>query len=270
MRASKNYFLTTAALSLCLSACAAPDESSTMGDEPAPEVAQPQTEEAAPSTRDTSNAALAAPASTEAARLVAEDSIVADPQARIFGVGTSCSPNPCLNGGTCVDLWLGNRCDCRAGFTGAQCQTATACRSYTQPSASTCGSFYCGLTQAQLAAKLSPFASCNQPAAFTCTGSLLRAADMCGRQVRSQPEHFSETPEQLRPRIGACIKAQPALQGVAVGNSCMNCYTAYQACSINNCLLECLVGDNPDCDTCQSKKGCFAALSSCAGLPNPF
>lgn len=32
-----------------------------------------------------------------------------------------CQPNPCQNGGTCVDEWLDLRCQCRAGFTGRMC-----------------------------------------------------------------------------------------------------------------------------------------------------
>ncbi|XP_068694508.1 uncharacterized protein [Montipora foliosa] len=37
--------------------------------------------------------------------------------------GNSCSPNPCKNGATCVDLANGYSCDCKPGYTGNDCQT---------------------------------------------------------------------------------------------------------------------------------------------------
>ncbi len=40
--------------------------------------------------------------------------------------GTECSPNPCRNGGTCRDTLFSYACTCPAGFTGAQCQTASS------------------------------------------------------------------------------------------------------------------------------------------------
>jgi hypothetical protein len=49
-----------------------------------------------------------------------EQSTLAQP--RIFGVGTSCSPNPCRNSGTCADQWLGYTCTCSPGFGGKNCE----------------------------------------------------------------------------------------------------------------------------------------------------
>lgn len=51
---------------------------------------------------------------------------VQTPQARIFGVGTSCVPNTCLNGGTCIEQWLGYTCKCPPGFSGSECQNASS------------------------------------------------------------------------------------------------------------------------------------------------
>ena len=34
-----------------------------------------------------------------------------------------CSPAPCQNGGTCVDLVGSYRCDCKAGYSGTNCET---------------------------------------------------------------------------------------------------------------------------------------------------
>ena len=33
-----------------------------------------------------------------------------------------CSPNPCLNGATCVDGINGYTCNCQPGYTGVNCQ----------------------------------------------------------------------------------------------------------------------------------------------------
>ncbi len=35
-----------------------------------------------------------------------------------------CSPDPCLNGGTCSDLVDGYSCACAAGYTGTNCETS--------------------------------------------------------------------------------------------------------------------------------------------------
>ena len=34
-----------------------------------------------------------------------------------------CSPDPCQNGGTCVDLVGSYRCDCKTGYSGTNCET---------------------------------------------------------------------------------------------------------------------------------------------------
>ena len=35
-----------------------------------------------------------------------------------------CSPDPCQNGGTCVDLVGSYRCDCKTGYSGTNCETS--------------------------------------------------------------------------------------------------------------------------------------------------
>lgn len=233
----RNQLLTAVLLSLTLAACAAPDEA----DEPNTEVT----------------------AST--AQAEGDEPLIAEPQARVFGSGTSCSPNPCQNGGTCVDLWLGYRCECPFGTSGAQCQTA--CPTYAQPTAGKCGGLYCGYTQGSLSSKLSPFARCNQSAAFTCSNALPMASGACGRDTKASNPFDSN--EQLRPKIAACIRQRPALQGVSISNGCVDCYTTFETCKAGKCLIECLAGDSADCDKCTFKSGCVDALYACTGLPKP-
>ena len=39
-----------------------------------------------------------------------------------FPLSSRCSPNPCSNGGQCVDLWTRYSCSCTLGFTGERCE----------------------------------------------------------------------------------------------------------------------------------------------------
>ena len=48
---------------------------------------------------------------------------------------TGCSPNPCLNGGTCDEVDSGFECTCESGFTGDVCEIP--------PSTSPCGGVDC-------------------------------------------------------------------------------------------------------------------------------
>ena len=42
--------------------------------------------------------------------------------------GNECSPDPCQNGGTCVDLVGSYRCDCKTGYSGTNCETGVTCQ----------------------------------------------------------------------------------------------------------------------------------------------
>ena len=41
-----------------------------------------------------------------------------------FSDTNDCVPDPCQNGGTCVDLVGSYRCDCKTGYSGTNCQTS--------------------------------------------------------------------------------------------------------------------------------------------------
>ena len=40
----------------------------------------------------------------------------------IFIVNLECDPQPCQNGGTCVEREIGYHCSCPLGYTGKQCE----------------------------------------------------------------------------------------------------------------------------------------------------
>ena len=48
----------------------------------------------------------------------------------LFSDINECSPNPCQNGATCVDLIGGHRCDCAQGYTGSSCETSNFPETY--------------------------------------------------------------------------------------------------------------------------------------------
>jgi hypothetical protein len=116
------------AVALCASACADPNQGDpvTQGDV---DNTHEQTEPEIPNEEVTSSQSDIAP-SVDADRSLSgtnESQPTSEmPEARIFGAGTSCSPNPCSNGGICKDQWLGYACVCPPGFSGGQCQIAVS------------------------------------------------------------------------------------------------------------------------------------------------
>jgi len=113
----------SAALAVVLASCGAPDD----GEESSPPASSqsetPSVPESAPRAQQaeaTTAGGVEDPVSSET---TSSDDPIAPPQASIFGFGTSCSPNPCQNGGTCIDQFFGYTCRCPTGFTGTQCQT---------------------------------------------------------------------------------------------------------------------------------------------------
>ncbi len=107
---------------ISMSACSANDERD-----------EPQVEDAITSEalQSPSGASISAPGDDALSAQSSEEGAeaVSIPQARIFGVGTSCTSTSCQNGGVCVEQWLGNTCTCPAGFSGRRCEqrATTSC-----------------------------------------------------------------------------------------------------------------------------------------------
>jgi hypothetical protein len=108
-----------AALVVSTSACAAHDERDEL------QVEEAITSEAPQSSNGASSPAPGDDALTAQSSEEGGDALIT-PQARIFGLGTSCTATSCQNGGTCVEQWLGYTCTCPAGFTGARCEQRAA------------------------------------------------------------------------------------------------------------------------------------------------
>jgi hypothetical protein len=60
-----------------------------------------------------------------------------------------------------------------------------------------------------------------------------------------------------------CITAE-----LAMSQECATCYAQTVACTVQNCLSECLADTEAEkCKVCQVDSGCRAAFNDCSGLP---
>ncbi len=59
------------------------------------------------------------------------------------------------------------------------------------------------------------------------------------------------------------------LEKLDMSSECAKCYADTVACTITNCLGECISDPEADkCKQCQVDKGCRAAFDECSGLPD--
>lgn len=88
-----------------------------------------------------------------------------------LNTGNACSPNPCLNGGTCEPNGGSYTCDCADGYSGMNCQTPNDCGALTNPTNGTVSapSTTMGATATY---------SCNQ--GFSLSGSATRTCGASG------------------------------------------------------------------------------------------
>jgi hypothetical protein len=58
------------------------------------------------------------------------------------------------------------------------------------------------------------------------------------------------------------------LEELAMSSECAQCYVDTVACTVMNCLAECVNNPEADeCKVCQVEKGCRDAFNECSGLP---
>ena len=142
------------------------------------------------------------------------------------------------------------------------------CSSYVLANGSMCGGYFCGVTQAQLAAEMPADNLCgSNAAASTCNNTLFKTVANCARDVRSA--NAVATNAEMRPKIQECVFKDSELQA-KTPLACLSCYLDAAECLNDSCLVECLTGDSKGCDTCRVKNGCHTKALLCAKLPNPF
>jgi hypothetical protein len=148
---------------------------------------------------------------------------------------------------------------------------ATAgCYTYTAASGDKCAGIYCGVTEAQLAAAIvTPrVGRCpNTTAAMVCKGLVVKQVGLCARRERTNDPVASN--EILRPRIQACVYENKEIDPAVTTPDCLGCSLDSAQCSGDNCLIECLTGDSPQCDMCRQRAGCNDPVPGCTGLPDP-
>lgn len=62
--------------------------------------------------------------------------------------------------------------------------------------------------------------------------------------------------------MSTCLEGE-LVAGLSVG--CTQCNTDVVGCAANNCIVECLTPDNPDCTVC-NEENCTPQLEICTGL----
>ena len=97
-------------------------------------------------------------------------------------------------------------------------------------------------------------ALCGGDPDFTCNGNLVTIA----------ASNYS-----LRPMIQDCVYKDATIKA-KVPPACLSCFIDAAVCAGDNCLLQCLSGDSPTCDSCRKQNDCEQPVFSCGGLPSPF
>lgn len=135
---------------------------------------------------------------------------------------------------------------------------ASACTSWTAPSANKCGGTHCLQDFGQLSASVLDGSVC---------GSQVNLETLCSLKGPKAVGTCSINYATDRPRIPVC--AREALQD-AVTEPCLDCYLKSADCGFENCLFECLAGTETErCDTCRLNAGCGDVFYECAGITPP-
>lgn len=149
--------------------------------------------------------------------------------------------------------------------------TYMGCASNTPQSATNCAGYYCGVSEADIAANLIPGSGpcSDQSATRVCAGQLSTTTASCARSVKSNPLNLADDDAALRAKMEACIFEDADLQA-NVSSACVSCFLDAAQCASDNCLGACLAGDSPECDGCRLDNGCNQTVPPCGGLPNTY
>lgn len=145
--------------------------------------------------------------------------------------------------------------------------TAADCQSSTEITGDKCQGWYCGVTEAELAAEVNPKAKCGADVALLCKGTVTSKVGECAREKKlAMPAASNDT---LRPMVRDCAYADAEIKE-KVPEDCLNCIIDVAACAADKCLGACIGGDSQGCDNCRLANDCDQTVFSCGGLPSPF
>jgi len=145
--------------------------------------------------------------------------------------------------------------------------TGAECHSYTEIEGDKCQGWYCGVTEAELAAVVNPKARCGGDVGLLCKGTVTTKVGECAREKKF--ENLSASNDELRPLVRDCAYEDEVIKE-NVPEDCLNCIIDVAACAADNCIQQCLSGDSEGCDSCRIMNNCDPQVFSCGQLPSPF
>lgn len=145
--------------------------------------------------------------------------------------------------------------------------TGDACHSYSPVEGDKCQGWYCGVTEQQLKDAVDPKAKCGGNVPLLCKGSVTIKVGKCARDLKTANPR--DTNDQLRPKVRDCVYEDQEIKD-AVPEDCLNCTIDVAACAADNCLIQCALEDNEQCDACRRQSKCDQAVFACGGLPAPI
>ena len=133
------------------------------------------------------------------------------------------------------------------------------------PDSGMCNGYYCGVTEAQIAAAMPSDSVCGNPA-DTCQGTLVDQVTACTRDIVIA--NLGTPAAQLRSQIEACVYRN-AQTKERVAPACLGCFLDSAGCVVDNCLMDCVV-DGAACDSCRLRSNCIQPVFGCAKVPSPI
>jgi hypothetical protein len=147
--------------------------------------------------------------------------------------------------------------------------TGADCHSYTEMMGDKCQGWYCGVTEAELAAAVNPKARCGGDVGLLCKGTVTTRVGECAREKKLA--NLDKSNEELRPLVRDCAYEDEQIRE-KVPEDCLDCIIDVADCAgaVDNCLASCLSGDSPGCDACRLSKNCDPQVFVCGQLPSPL
>ena len=168
--------------------------------------------------------------------------------------------------GTALDAGATPAADAGPGpLSGSTAAAQCTYLSRSAPDSGMCNGYYCGVSEAQIAAAMPADSLCGNPA-DTCQGTLVDRVSACTRDIVIA--NLGTPSAQLRSQIEACVYSDaPTKEKVAP--ACLGCFLDSAGCVVDNCLMDCVV-DGPACDSCRLRSNCIQPVFGCAKVPNPL